>query len=443
MVEVTMEIQESSALRSRWESIDEKIRGWWDGDLRRAQEKDLRDAAQNAVWYSDDEHRRKVGVSPDLETETLLFLPYPYVSAGGSEGAFPEMYCWDTYFVNRALLHHGRNDLVHNHVMNHLFMIERFGMVLNGNRSYYLTRSQTPLLAESVRLYYEQASDLDVLTLAYPHLKREFQHYWTAPHHETPTGLATNRDLGDTRLRPELAAEAEVLDFSACFDGDVRKCNPVQTNCALVRYARALKWMAMELGWQDEANVWDLLAENRAKKINELNWSPKDGFYFEYQYERGVRLPYWSLSAFWTLWAGVATKSQAAQMVKHLQKFEHPFGLTHTDVAYPSPHPEFSWVQWGYPAGWPPDHMMIVDALDAYGFHEEAERIAFIFLKLMIDEYERTGKFWEKYNVVDGNINLPRERTPVVPLHGWTAAAVVWLGKRVFEPASLKSGNEE
>jgi alpha,alpha-trehalase len=279
--------------------------------------------------------------------------------------------------------------------------------------------------------------------MAYPLLKEEYQKYWSAEHHATPNGLATNRDLGDTRIRAELAAEAESLDFTACFEGDIRKCNPIQTNCALVQYARDLEWMALELGWPDEANVWSLLAEERTKKIRELNWDANEGFFFEYQFERAQRLPYRSLCAFWTLWAGVATKVQASQVVKNLGKFEHPYGLAHTDIAYPSPHPEFSWVQWGYPAGWPPDHMMIVDALDAYGFHEAAGRIAYLYLKLIMDEFTRTGKFWERYNVVKGNLDLPRERTPVVPIHGWTTAAFVWLGRRVFEPHTVQKSPAE
>jgi alpha,alpha-trehalase len=130
-------------------------------------------------------------------------------------------------------------------------------------------------------------------------------------------------------------------------------------------------------------------------------------------------------------------------MVKHLSKFEHPSGLAHTDIAYPSPHPEFAWVQWGYPSGWPPDQMIVVDALDTYGYHEEAGRIAFLYLQMMLDQFERTGKFWEKYNVVEGNIKLPRERTPVVPLHGWTTAAVVWLGHRAFEPHIVEEEQQE
>jgi alpha,alpha-trehalase len=429
--------------RARWEEINARIRGSWDGDIHRAQEKELRNPSENVIWYTDEEHRKIEAAPAEDGSSTLLFLPYPYLTPGGSEPAFPEMYCWDTYFINLALLEHGRVDLVRNHIMNQLFLIERYGMVLNGNRTYYLTRSQTPLLAQSIRRYYKAVEDASVLTMAYPLLKEEYQKYWSAEHHATPNGLATNRDLGDTRIRAELAAEAESLDFTACFEGDIRKCNPIQTNCALVQYARDLEWMALELGWPDEANVWSLLAEERAKKIRELNWDATEGFFFEYQFERAQRLPYRSLCAFWTLWAGVATKVQASQVVKNLGKFEHPYGLAHTDVAYPSPHPEFSWVQWGYPAGWPPDHMMIVDALDAYGFHEAAGRIAYLYLKLIMDEFTRTGKFWERYNVVKGNLDLPRERTPVVPIHGWTTAAFVWLGRRVFEPHTVQKSPAE
>ncbi len=428
-------------LRRKWESADTLIRSWWDGDLRRAQEPELRDPALNVVWFVDQEHRAKEERSTG--GGTLLFLPYPYISAGGSELAFPEMYCWDIYFVNKALLLHDRTDIVRHHLFNHLFMIERFGMVLNGNRTYYLTRSQTPLLAESILEYYRVYPDHELLMIAYPFLQREYEKYWCASHHSTPTGLATNRDLGDPDLRPELAAEAESLDFTACYDGDVTRCTPLMLNCALVKYARALERMAGELGWPDRAQVWALLAEDREKKIRDLAWDSERGFFFEYQYERKVLLPYWSLSAYWTLWAGVATKRQAEFLVRNLARFEHTGGLAQTDVAYPSPHPEFRWVQWGYPAGWPPIQMMIVQGLDAYGYHSEAERIARSYLSTMLSEFDRTGKFWEKYNVVEGTSELPRERTPNVPLHGWTTAAVVWLGHRLFQGREPFGGERE
>jgi alpha,alpha-trehalase len=434
------ELQSLTGLRKRWETVDNQIRGMWDGDLRKAQEDEIRDPALNAIWYLDDEHRKMEQHSGEAGVPTLLFLPYPYTSAGGSESAFPEMYCWDIFFVNLALMQHGRFDIVRNNIFNHLFMIQRFGMLPTGNRTYYLTRSQTPLLAEGVKRYHCAQRDSDILSVAYPLLKKEYQTYWMADHHQTPTGLATNNDLGDTRLRPELAAEAESLDFTAVFEGDIRKCNPVQTNCALVKFARALEWMASELGADDEARVWGMMAEARAQKIRELNWDPDQGFYFEYQFEEERRLPYWSLNGYWALWAGVATKAQAARMVKHLDRFEHPYGLAHTDVAYPSPHPEFTWVQWGYPCGWPPIQMMVAEGLDAYGYHNDAERIAAHYLKLMIDQCDLTGKYWEKYNVVEGSVNLPRERTAVVPMHGWTTACAAWMGNRLFVQGAVGTG---
>jgi alpha,alpha-trehalase len=434
--------KESGSIQKRWEALDREIRKWWDRDLQRAQEDDIRDPQRNLVWYTDDRHAQQEPKGAGEYSGTLLFLPYPYISAGGSGGAFPEMYCWDIFFINQALQQHGRSDIVRWHIQNQLFQIERFGMVLNANRTYYLSRSQTPLLAESIRRYHSYEADRDLLSMAYPLLKREYRKYWTAPHHQTPTGLATNRDLGDPFLRPELASEAECLDFTAVFDGDIRRCTPVQTNAALVRYARTLAWMATELGWPDEANVWDLLAEERTRKMHELNWDAEAGFYFEYQFERGVRLPYWSLCGYWPMWAGAATKQQAARMVRHLQRFEFPSGLAHTDIAYPSPHPEFSWVQWGYPCGWPPDQLIVVEALDRYGFREQAGDLALKYVRMMLQVYEQTGTFWEKYNVVEGNAELPRERTPVVPLHGWSAAAFVLLGRRAFQSTAAATEPE-
>jgi alpha,alpha-trehalase len=77
--------------------------------------------------------------------------------------------------------------------------------------------------------------------------------------------------------------------------------------------------------------------------------------------------------------------------------------------------------------------MITVDGLDAYGHHEQARRVAGKFVTLLINVYEKTEKLYEKYNVVDGNVLLPKERTDEVPsLHGWTSAAAVILGRRIF-----------
>jgi alpha,alpha-trehalase len=425
------------SLEMRWQSLDAEIASLWDGELRRAGEREIRDPAANRIWFTDEEHRKREA-RPGQEEGTLLHLPHPYVSAGGSESAFPEMYCWDIPFINKALLLHGRGDIVRYHLLNHLYLIERFGMVLTGNRTYYLTRSQTPLLAQSVREYYAATGDRDMLMLAYPRLRREYETYWMAPHHQTPVGLATNRDLGDPHLRPELAAEAESLDFTAIYAGDIRKTTPLLLNAALVRYERTMAWMARELRLDSEARPWNRAADQRIGLINECCWDAKEGFFFEYRFDERRRLPFWSLSAYWMLWSGAATEEQASRLASWLPRFEQKGGLSQTDVAYPSPHPEFAWVQWGHPAGWPPMQMATVEGLLAYGFTEEAERIASKYLKMQMEVKKKTGKFWEKYNVVEASQDLPRERTPNVPLRGWSAASPVWLGHVVYRPDKIE-----
>ncbi|NOK60244.1 MAG: hypothetical protein GFH27_549281n363 [Chloroflexi bacterium AL-W] len=392
-----------------WHNLDQQIRQWWDTDVHTAFEEDIR---------ADEE-------------QTLLFLPYPYSSAGGAEKAFPEMYGWDTFFINCALLAHNRADLVRGHILNQLYQIERFGMVLNGNRTYYRTRSQAPLLAESLRRYIQQHDDHHLLMRAYPLLKHEYQHYWNAPHHQTPTDLATNRDIGDTD-QPRLHAESEALDFFAGYGGEVRHCVPLLTNCLLVAYADNLGWLARRLCLEDEALHWQALARERAARIQHYCWNDHYGMFLEYNFVEGQQIPVFSLCTYLAMWAGIATQDQAYALVRQLTRFQHPYGLAMTDQMYPSPHPEFSWVQWNYPAGWPPFHIFVVEALERYGFMTETRKVAAPFLGLMTRLFQETGSLWEKYNVVEGSLSFPLERYNVPPLHGWSSAAIVLLGRQLF-----------
>ncbi len=393
--------------RAAWDALDATVRGWWDGDQENA-----------------------LNASPE---GTLLYLPYPYLTPGGSEAAFGEMYGWDTHFINLGLLAHGRLDLVQNHILNHAHMIETYGKVLNGNRKYYLGRSQPPLLADSVRLFLRAGGDVAVVRQVYPLLQREYRGYWEAEHHNTPVGLATNRDLTTSPLRPALAAEAETgLDFTPIYGGDVRECVPLLTNCALVRYADAVAEIAGVLGDAAGVDTWRAEAERRAGRIRERCWDEDADFFLEYNYVTNRRLHYRSVCAYWALWAGVATPEQAAACASQLGRFEQPHGLSVTDRAYASPHPEFKNLQWAYPLGWPPLQMIAVEGLDRYGFGEEAGRVSRRFVGMMLGQYAETGKLWEKYNVVTGGLEFPLERYPTVPFHGWSSAAAVVLGRRAF-----------
>src|SRR5438128_5885248 len=81
---------------------------------------------------------------------SLIPLPHPYVVPGGR---FREIYYWDSYFTMLGLVASGRTDLVRNMLDNFAYLVETIGHIPNGNRTYYLTRSQPPYFAAMVGLY--------------------------------------------------------------------------------------------------------------------------------------------------------------------------------------------------------------------------------------------------------------------------------------------------
>lgn len=413
-----------------WKQIDAAVLKSWDAKLTNSTEATIRSTPQESG---------------------LLFLPFPFVVAFDlNELTGQTMFAWDTYFVDCSLLIHGRLDLVRHHIRNYLSMVERYGYMPNMNSTAGITRSQTPIYPDGIWRYYLASQDIDLLSQAYPLLKHEYQDYWSATHHQTPIGLATNRDLGDDQLTPQMAAEAETgLDWTPIFDGDVRRCVPLITNCALVRYAHVLELMATELGRASDAVEFANESAARARLIRQYCWNDEAGIFVEYDYISKQQLPYISGCAYWPLWAGVATQAQARRLAGNLGRLEQRYGLAVTDQTYTDPHPApmstdtlpglpkaaiggLGQLQWMYPAGWACMQSTTVEGLDLYGYHDDARRIATRFLAALVDQYRRTGKLWEKYNVVDGGIELPNSRYGNSPLVSWTSAAAVILGRRIF-----------
>ncbi len=136
----------------------------------------------------------------------ILYLEHPYVVPGGR---FNEMYGWDSYFILRGLLRDGRVDLARGMVENFFFEIDRYGGVLNANRTYYLSRSQPPFLTSMILAVYEadQArgrADREWLEKAYAAAAKDYQLWVQEPHLAGDTGLARYYDFGEGPV-PEMA----------------------------------------------------------------------------------------------------------------------------------------------------------------------------------------------------------------------------------------------
>jgi len=85
---------------------------------------------------------------------TLIGLPRPYlVPADGP--MFEEMYYWDSFFMGLGLVGTEHEDLIFDLAENLAYLFRRFGIIPNGNRYYFLSRSQPPFFTQLVWMAYE------------------------------------------------------------------------------------------------------------------------------------------------------------------------------------------------------------------------------------------------------------------------------------------------
>ncbi len=135
--------------------------------------------------------RIRLEVLPDdnneIEEHGLLYLPGDYVVPGGR---FNELYGWDSYFILLGLLHDDEMALAQSLTDQLLYQVEHYGTVLNANRTYFLGRSQPPLLARMVLKLYEHTQDADWLRATVPTLVDYYEYWLKDPHLNEASGLS-------------------------------------------------------------------------------------------------------------------------------------------------------------------------------------------------------------------------------------------------------------
>ena len=90
---------------------------------------------------------------PEESNGTLIPLPEKFIVPGGR---FREIFYWDSYFTMLGLQVCKKTDQVEHMVDNFAYLINKLGFIPNGNRTYYLGRSQPPFFALMVNLLSEE-----------------------------------------------------------------------------------------------------------------------------------------------------------------------------------------------------------------------------------------------------------------------------------------------
>jgi alpha,alpha-trehalase len=394
---------------------------------------------------------------------SLLALPNPYIVPGGR---FREVYYWDSYFTMLGLMASGEGEMIENMVKNFAWMIEIYGHIPNGNRSYYLSRSQPPFFALMVDLLANIKSDSTYLTFM-PALEKEYE-FWMDGAAKLKTGQAYRRvvKLNDTLLlnrywddypfpRQEgykedveiaeksgrdkkemythLRAGAESgIDFSSRWFKDKKNLTtimvtdmaPVDLNSLLYELEIVLAKCKFMVHDAKASADYARKAERRRMAIDKYCWNKTLKYYTDYNFRTrkisevvtpaGMypfcvftkNLDYMSLLA-----------RQAAEQVK--SKLLQPGGVTAS--------PFNTGQQWDAPNGWAPLEWMTIWGLDRCGQRELARDIAERWIKLNVDVFKRTGKMMEKYNVVDLNLEAGGGEYPSQDGFGWTNGVLIAL----------------
>ncbi len=182
------------------------------------------------------------------------------------------------------------------------------------------------------------------------------------------------------------------------FSGSTDDYAPVCLNSLLYKYERDMAHFATLLGRTKEAAEWERHAIARRSAINKYLWNSANGVFYDYNFATHHRSTYNYVTAFYPLWAGLASPQQAAAMEHHLSLFEHEGGLAMSD--------ENSGVQWDLPFGWAPTNWLAIKGLAQYGFTSDASRISNEFSQTILQNFLRDGTIREKYNVVSGSANV-------------------------------------
>jgi len=401
--------------------------------------------------------------TPDVANNgSLIPLPHPYIVPGGR---FGEIYYWDSYFTMLGLQAAGKDDMVQNMIDNFAHIIDEIGFIPNGNRTYFLTRSQPPFFAKMVSLLAEKGGD-EVYLKYLPQLEKEYA-FWMEgdvdidPSHSTDKHLvyldednilnryydkgnypraesfkedvetAKKSEQSNSALYQNLRSACESgWDFSSRWFADVNDLStihtmdiiPVDLNALLHHLEVALSKAYLIDGQEMQSEAFVQIAKRRKAGIQKYCWSEKEGYFMDYDYIAGKHTSVLSAAGSWALEEGLATPDQAAKTAITIEsKLLKAGGIVSTL--------NDNGQQWDYPNGWAPQQWMTIAGLRRYQHNGLANEIKTRWIDLNTKVYKNTGKLVEKYNVVDLSLEAGGGEYPVQDGFGWTNGVLLKLIK--------------
>lgn len=386
---------------------------------------------------------------------SLLAMPQAYIVPGGR---FSETYYWDSYYTMLGLAESGREDLMRCMADNFAWMIEKYGHIPNGNRTYYLSRSQPPVFALMVELFEEDGvrgarryldhlmmeyqfwmdgAESLVLNQAWRHVVRMpdgalLNRYWDD--RDTPRDESWLEDVETAKYsgRPpnevyrDLRAGAESgWDYSSRWLQDTRRLAsirttqfiPIDLNAFLFKLESTIANIAGLKGERETQAAFYQKANARREAVTRYLWDQENGCFRDYDWRREQQALF-SAASIVPLYVGMATHEQADQLAEAVRtRLLTPGGILATEYE--------TGEQWDNPNAWAPLQWMAIQGFKRYAHDELGDEIARSWLQTVNHVYQHHHKLIEKYHIAGGT---PREggggEYPLQDGFGWTNGVV-------------------
>jgi alpha,alpha-trehalase len=366
----------------------------------------------------------------------------------------------------------GHGSVVEDMTENFAYLIDTYGHVPNGTRTYYLSRSHPPVFALMTRLCQERGGHdaCDYL----PQLKREHAFWMDGEDHVQageahrrlvclPTGERLNRYWDDrctpreeswredvataarsNRPAPEVyrhlrAAAESGWDFSTRWlaeDASGRLSTELSTICttdllpadlnALLHVLETqIAALSDQQGDAGTAAAFRERARQRADAMARLHWDAAQGIYVDYDWRQRRQRRAFTAAALMPLYCGLGGRDQARALAGAVRsRLLAPGGLATTEVE--------SGEQWDRPNGWAPLQWIAVEGFRRCGEPELAEEIRSRWLATVQTVYAREGKLVEKYALRPSAHEAPTGgdggEYPLQDGFGWTNGVLAcWL----------------
>ena len=422
-----------------------------------------------------------------MEGSSLLPLPNPYIVPGGR---FREIYYWDSYFTLLGLKESGEVQMIENMLNNFKYLIDTYGHIPNGNRSYYLSRSQPPFFCMMIELL-ASIKGAEIYKTYLPALQKEYN-YWMEGAEKCKPGDAFKRvvrfkdgsylnrywdDLeiprqesyaedvetaekavtafGMTRrfaseqamlqqkdsVRKKMyrnlrAAACSGWDFSSRWfadDNDIATIQttdivPVDLNCLMYKMELVLEKGYTVSKNNQERKKYAMLAYKREQLFRKYFTSKAINFFSDYNFveKRTTDVPAAS-SLYLLKYLREPNPEGINSWGNAANKFIEKYLLKNGGLIST---PNVNHQQWDSPNGWAPLQWMAITGLERCNQKVLAKEIATRWIKLNNDVYQRTGKLMEKYNVVDTGLEAGGGEYPGQDGFGWTNGVLLALVKK-------------